>query len=267
MHKADNNGCAIHYTIDGAGGRDVVLIPGLGGSCVQMAGIRNALARHFRVITIDPRGGGESDHPDQPYTAADLVADTVAVMDACGSSAADFIGISFGAMIAQEVAIREPQRTRSLLLASSYAAADAWSRQMWQVRESLIENQGLRAHMELAVMFLFSPRTFRTEHETVERLQAAFAGLPDDSIGYRRQLAYCRDHDTTDRLHAIKASTHVVTGAEDILCSPLQGRELAEGILGASYEEIDGAAHLFMLSQPERFASLSREFIERVPLA
>ena len=249
MHKADNNGCAIHYTIDGAGGRDVVLIPGLGGSCVQMAGIRNALARHFRVITIDPRGGGESDHPDQPYTAA------------------DFIGISFGAMIAQEVAIREPQRTRSLLLASSYAAADAWSRQMWQVRESLIENQGLRAHMELAVMFLFSPRTFRTEHETVERLQAAFAGLPDDSIGYRRQLAYCRNHDTTDRLHAIKASTHVVTGAEDILCSPLQGRELAEGILGASYEEIDGAAHLFMLSQPERFASLSREFIERVPLA
>ncbi len=175
MHKALHDGCKIHYTEEGVG-RNVILIPGLGGNCVQMADIREALVSNYRVITIDPRGGGESDRPDVAYTAADLVADTIAVMNDCDCASADIIGISFGAMIAQEVALAHPKRTRSLVLASSYAAADAWSLQMWRVRETMIEKLGMREHMELAIMFLFSPQTFRSEIETID-------ALPEDLTG------------------------------------------------------------------------------------
>ena len=45
------------------------------------------LARHFRVVTFDPRGNGRSDRPTDPdlYAESEFAADALAVMDATGT--------------------------------------------------------------------------------------------------------------------------------------------------------------------------------------
>jgi 3-oxoadipate enol-lactonase len=110
-------------------------------------------------------------------------------------------------------------------------------------------------------MFLFSPRSFRTEAGTVAAIEAAVAANPPDPVGYRRQLEFCRDYDASRRLGKINLPTLVVQGAEDILASPIQGRELAQAIPGARFREVPEAAHLFMLSQPLAFARMIGEFV------
>lgn len=260
MPFASNRDCRIHYVVEGAGDA-IVLIPGLGGSVQQLAGISQELSRSYQVITVDPRGAGASDKPDHPYDGETLAGDIVAVMDAAGIQTASLVGISFGGMIAQEVALRFPDRVRSLVLASSYAASDGWTERMWRVRSQLIRELGMDAHFSLAVMFLFSPRSFRRDAALVERLETAFRDSPADPTGYTRQLEFCRNFDLLDKLGAVSAPTLVITGAEDILASPILGRELAEAIPGAQYHEEPEAAHLYMLSHPEAFLGTLGEFL------
>lgn len=263
MAFADNGGTRIYFEAHGSGDT-LVLIPGLGGSTRQLARLGELLRQGHRVVLIDPRGAGQSDKPDMEYDGALLSSDVVAVLDAAGAPHAHVAGISFGGMIAQELAIRHPARIRSVVLASTYAASDAWTDRMWEVREGMIRAQGMAAHFRLAAMFLFSPHTFRTESATLHMIEQAFAAAPPDSVGYLRQLQFCRRHDSRDRLSGIRTPTLVATGAEDILCSPLQGRELAAAIPGAAYREVPSAAHLFMLSQPELFSGMVRDFIAAV---
>ncbi|MEZ5593383.1 MAG: alpha/beta fold hydrolase [Gammaproteobacteria bacterium] len=128
-----------------------------------------------------------SDKPDIPYDGEQLCADMLCILDELGVDSVDVVGISFGGMIAQEMALRAPQRLRSQLLVSSYRASDAWTDRMWQVRLQLLHELGMAAHFQLALMFLFSPHSFRADAATVAKLEAAFTQSPPDPVGYTRQ--------------------------------------------------------------------------------
>lgn len=263
MPFAESQDAQIFYDLQGEG-EPLLLVPGLGGSTKQLAQISVALAQNYHVITVNPRGGGQSDKPDKPYDAATLAADMVSVLRHAGADRAHFVGISFGGMIGQELALRFREKVASLCLVSSYAASDAWTDQMWRARRTVLQSMGLAAHFELALMFLFSPEAFHRQAELVARMRDGFAKLPPDPVGYSRQLEYCSSHDARDRLKAVTAPTLVLNGDEDILASPRLGRALAALIPGARYETVPQAAHLFMLSEPDAFARRIRGYIESI---
>jgi pimeloyl-ACP methyl ester carboxylesterase len=70
------------------------------------------LARHFRVITFDPRGNGQSDRPSEPtaYAEREFAADALAVMDANGAERAMLVSLSKGAQRALLLAAEHPER-------------------------------------------------------------------------------------------------------------------------------------------------------------
>lgn len=266
MPFATNKDVRLHYEILGDG-EPILLIPGLGGHTEQMARVAEELAAGHRVVVVDPRGAGQSAKPDVPYTAETFVDDMAAVLDAVGVDRANVVGISMGGMIGQELGIRRPERVRSLVLAVTYAAADAWVKQMWELRQGLITRLGLAEHFKLALMFLFSPRSFETDAALIATMRAGFANNPPDQLAYLHQLAFCRDHDATSRLSRIIAPTLVLSGADDLIAPPHLGQRLAEGISGAVLKILTDAPHLFMLSAPDRFAAITRAFLGSVTRA
>src|SRR5205085_8369833 len=68
------------------------------------------LARSFRVIAFDNRDTGRSSRLPGPYSVAQMADDAVAVLDAAGEQRAHVYGISLGSLVAQEVALRHPDR-------------------------------------------------------------------------------------------------------------------------------------------------------------
>ena len=74
------------------------------------------LARHFRVIAIDPRGNGRSDRPRgaAAYSRAAHIADTLAVLDATGTDAAMLASLSPRAALALALAVEFPERVRAV---------------------------------------------------------------------------------------------------------------------------------------------------------
>lgn len=264
MPFAESGDCRLYFE-DQGGGNVIVLVPGLGLSADAWGVIAGKLVGSHRVVSVDPRGAGRSDKPDERYTGPMVAADLASILDAAQIETAHVVGLSMGGMIAQEFAIRYPDRLKSLVLASTYAATDDWSRRIFEVRRMIIERIGLLEQFKLSVLTVTSPSTFRTKPEVVEGFERGLIDNLPDKSAYLRQLQYCMDHDTHDRLSAIRVPTLVVTGSDDILTSRFQGRELAEGIPGAEFREVPGGSHVFLFEEPDLFAQTVLEFIAGSP--
>ncbi len=265
MSWAQSGPYRLYYEVRGEG-EPLALVPGLGLSTLAWAQMVPRLEDAYRLVVVDPRGAGQSDKPDMSYTGELFAEDLAAVLDDVGVDRAHIVGLSMGGMIAQEFSIRFPDRVGSLILLSTYMATDDWSRRLFEVRRTMIERLGLIEHFKLSIMFVFSPAAFRNIREQVRAIESALIDNPPDQRAYLRQVQYCLEHDTTDRLARITAPTLVVTGSHDILTSPLQGRELAGGIPGAEYREFPGASHGLWLEEGEAFAVLVKEFLAGHPL-
>src|SRR6516162_8555605 len=93
----ERDGIRVGYELFGEGAPTLLLLP-----CFQIVQSRvwkgqvPELARRWRVITFDARGTGRSDRPEDPAAYADdeIVADAVAVLDACGVAQAVVVGFS-----------------------------------------------------------------------------------------------------------------------------------------------------------------------------
>src|SRR3954464_10596106 len=128
VRKADTGSVTLAYETFGEEGRPpVLLIMGLGA---QMVGWHSdfceALAVGRYVVRFDNRDVGESqwlegavdlaagDTSSAAYTLEDMADDTAGLLDVLGLDSAHMVGASMGGMVAQTVAIRHPQRVRSL---------------------------------------------------------------------------------------------------------------------------------------------------------
>src|SRR5258707_1069095 len=115
MATAKINGIEIYYEVHGSG-EPLLLIIGLGtnatGWYLQIPGF----SKEYRVIAFDNRGAGRSENPNEPYTMPQMAEDAIGVLDTLGVDAAHVFGMSLGGMIAQELALRHPERVKTLSL-------------------------------------------------------------------------------------------------------------------------------------------------------
>src|SRR3954447_24635628 len=105
---------ALHWESAGDG-EPVLLVAGLALPGSSWWRTVPRLARRFRVLTYDHRGVGRSAGSAR-FSTASMAADAVAVLDAAGVERAHVYGTSLGGLVAQHVALRYPQRVRSLVL-------------------------------------------------------------------------------------------------------------------------------------------------------
>ncbi len=101
---------------------------GWGGDHTAWAFQMPAFAAEFDVIALDNRGAGQSGAPDARYTIGGMADDVAGLMDQLGVRSAHICGASMGGMIAQELALRHPDRVLTLQLHCTTAAVDGYGR-------------------------------------------------------------------------------------------------------------------------------------------
>jgi pimeloyl-ACP methyl ester carboxylesterase len=238
----------LHLEDTGGAGPPVLLIMGLGMNATGWWRTIPALSG-FRVISFDNRGVGRSERVPGPYTVAEMADDAVSVLDEAGVDAAHVYGISLGGMIAQEVALRHPDRVRCLVLGATTAGGD----DLVPADESVNAFVRLRAQMTAEhAVWASVPINYarRTRLEGGDRIAEDIAQrlrFPVEPEYYSAQLAAAHGHAAA--VGDIRAPTLVVHGDEDVLIPPANGRRLAELIPGAELS-MWPAAHLYFTDEP-----------------
>ncbi len=272
--KVRANGVELEVEVHGPeAGEPLLLIMGLG---MQLVGWQDGLVEQFvgqgfRVIRFDNRDIGLSQGFDAagvpnlvlaaarqalglplgpPYTLADMADDAAALLAALGLESAHVCGASMGGMIAQLMALRHPQRVRSLTLMMTTSGSRRLPRPSLKVQRAMIarperprEMPQLLAHYRRLYALIGSP-AYRPEPAALEaRLRASLTRSYRPQGTARQMVAILAAPDRSAALARIATPTLVIHGAADPLVPVAAAHDLARKIPAARLDIVAGMGH------------------------
>jgi 3-oxoadipate enol-lactonase len=271
MPFARNATVKLHWESFGEGPA-VLLVAGQGMTVEGWWATIPVLARSLRVIAFDHRDTGRSGRMPWPYSVAQMAQDAVTVLDAAGERRAHVYGISLGSLVAQEVALRHPDRVQSLVLGSSSAGGwAAYKPAASSFAQTFLVRAGTMGPEEAqwaAVPYTYAERTWRSHPERIATDIARRLSSPPEPIAYLHQAAAVATHDAYERLNQMAAPTLVVHGEEDVFIPPANALVLAEKIPGAQLRLWPNAGHMYIIDEPradEEIARFLRHHSEALP--
>src|SRR5439155_1020798 len=228
MATATVDSIELYYEEHGRGD-PLLLIMGLAADSTAWMFQVPDFAERYRTITFDNRGVGRSSKPPGPYTIHQMADDAAGLLDALRVARAHVLGVSMGGMIAQELALRHPERVRGLVLACTYPEPDVEvERQrefgMTQFGGTVTASGEIRIDLSALDPLMFFqhllPRVFNQSFidRELPRLMQVFSGALQYGFSMEAilgQVEAVMGHRATDRLHLIEAPTLVITGDAD----------------------------------------------------
>jgi pimeloyl-ACP methyl ester carboxylesterase len=252
-------------------GEPLLLITGFTISSAVFEPILPLYGRRFECLTYDNRGSGRSGAPLMPTSMPELAADAARLLDALDVESAHVYGLSMGGMIAQELALRFPERVRGLVLGGTTPGGPRAFRPGMREVQALATSAAAGVHRPgrpWLAEWLFSPEFRREQPERVQRLLEHFDRHRAPAHGALAHLWASVYHDTFSRLGSIQAPTLVLHGEHDAMTPLANARLLAERIPDAELRVVPAAGHAYLLERPEESLDLLTEWLdERGPIA
>jgi 3-oxoadipate enol-lactonase len=245
----------IYYDIKGTGPR-FLYISGTGGDLRRpQNALTSAFPNHFETLSYDQRGLGQTDKPDRPYNMAEYAEDVANLLDVVGWEDCLVMGISFGGMVAQELALRHPGRVKKLVLGCTASGGVGGSSYPLHKLQDMPLEQKIKFRMSKNDKRLDekwqreNPEKFQDLFELAVETGKFAADEPGHAMGARRQLEARAEHDTYDRLPELKMPVLVCGGKYDGQAESEVVENLADRITGAELAFFEGG-HFFLQEDP-----------------
>ncbi|OGW74901.1 MAG: hypothetical protein A2Z72_06230 [Omnitrophica bacterium RBG_13_46_9] len=261
LRKAHVDDIDIAYKTFGKG-YPIVLIMGFSGTMdMWEPRVLRALSSHYKVIVFDSRGIGESTATSKKFSIELFADDTAGLLDALGIERAHILGWSMGTNIAQELALRHPDKVDKLIL----YAADPGGKECVQPESPLktvTDTSGTLHDREERVVKVLFPEEWRKKHPDV-REYFPFPKERSSVDNVNRQAQAMNEWaGSYSRLGQIKCPTLLITGTEDVIPPPINSFIMGEKIPGAWVIQIKGGGHGLMYQYPEGFSRAILTFLE-----
>jgi pimeloyl-ACP methyl ester carboxylesterase len=258
-------GPTLNYVRRGEG-EPLLLIQGMSGNHLAWGEPFLAdLERDFDVVAYDHRGVGRSSAVMDPFTITELADDAAALIAALGWESAHVVGISMGGMVAQELALRHPDRIRSLTLGCTYCGGEGSALASSQVSTKLAEAM-MGGDPDRAIATAYEVNVspgYGADKSAYGTFYEMATALPTPVPVIMLQMQAIAAHNTLERLQEISAPTLVIHGTVDEMLPYSNAVLIASKIPDAHLETLEGVGHMFWWEQPERSAAAIRSLVER----
>lgn len=255
------NGHDCDYISFGSGDDVLIMLPGVGdgfktakGVAVPFSVMYRCFARDFKVLVFSRRN-----RMLKGFTTKDMADDLAAIMDKLGIESAHIFGVSQGGMIAQQMAIRHPERVKSLVLAVTAP------------RPTELMKESLSAWLDMAgrgdykgIMLDTAERSYTGAYlERGRKLNNILAlAKPKDYTRFRILCESCLEHDAYEDLKKINCPVLVIGADRDRVLGGEASEEIASAIPGAELYMYEGYSH-GVYEQAKDFNNRVLEFLIR----
>jgi len=236
-----------------------VFLHGLGSCAEDWVSQVAAFEADHRLVLVDLPGHYRSPLPAGRLTI-DAMADAVgALLQRLGEPPAHVVGLSLGGCVALALALRAPERVRSLTIVNAFARlrpASPAAVARLGMRMALLATAPMSAVAALVARGLF-PRP-----EQTALYAAAVRSLGRSSrrayfAGVRAVLGF----DARAALAGVRCPTLVMAGADDATVGLDVKETLARAIPGSRWVVVPGSGHATNADQPETFNATLRDFL------
>jgi 3-oxoadipate enol-lactonase len=255
MPTAHLNGIDTYFERSGDG-RPLLFLNASGATLASAGLLVQPFAAAADTVAADPRGLGRTEIPPGPYTMADYAADALALADHVGWDTFALVGVSFGGMVAQEVAVTASERIERLALLCTSPGGPRAASYPLDTLADLPPDERLATGMSVLDR-RFTPE-WLADHPVDQMIVDTFVKgqmadhTPDETRGLAEQLAARSHHDVVDRLGRITCPTFVGNGRYDGIAPVANGELIVSRVPGATLHVYEGG-HLFVFQDAAAF--------------
>jgi pimeloyl-ACP methyl ester carboxylesterase len=239
-------------------GPALVLVPGLAGGFELLGPLARLLARDFQVISYQLRGEDDCFALRRRFDLPDLVADLHEFLDWFGLERPSLLGVSFGGVLALELAMRWPHRLQALITQGVGARFERGLLQ--QVAGWVLSRYPLPSDSPFVNQFFNLLFGSRQEPGPLFEFVTRQCWQTDQSVMTHR-FHLVESFNPGPLLGKIRVPTLLLAGDRDLLVSPQSLCDLDQSIACSRRVELTGCGHLAFVTQPERVADEVRRFL------
>lgn len=242
-------------------GNPVMLIHGMGSDHTVWEGLVPLLKEDYRVIAVDLRGHGHSSKSPGPYSIELFVDDIHQFLESLNIGQAHFMGHSMGGVILQELAVRYPERFKSLTMISCFAYIDPPLKEILINLKKIIIEEGYKAFFDECLQLANTP-------EFIKENQELFSGIRDENArvcsvsSIVDTIDACLDVNLIDSIRDIRTPTLVIAGEEDVFTHTYHGMKIHEGIPNSEMKIIEGGCHNLLVEKPVEIYSVIKRYLD-----
>jgi poly(3-hydroxyoctanoate) depolymerase len=238
----------------------VLLLMGLGGNVEMWEPFRTGLMARTGATTVayDVPGTGESPTPHRPLSMWSHGRVAVRVAEAAGLGTFDVLGLSWGGLLAQQVAVSAPRRVRRLVLANTNFGIGSvpGGLEAWRVLTTPPRDGSPPA-------FVAAPGALGGRRSPLDAHTATYRGRPPSPRGYLYQLLALLGWSSLPVLPFLRQRVLVLNGDDD-RAVPLVNSRIMGGLLpDAELAVVAGGGHLMLFERTTQVVERVAGFLAR----
>ena len=261
VRYVDVDGLTLRVGVRGTG-RPLLLLMGIGGNLEMWTPFEDRFdGSAVQTITVDAPGTGGSTGYRWPRRMPGLAATMAGLLRTLGHRRVDVLGVSFGGVLAQQLAHQAPGLVRRLVLAATGPGLGGVPGSP-RVLLALATPRRYRQpdHFRRTAGRLYGGRA-RTDPDSALHGSLARFTHPPSSGGYLGQLYAITGWTSLPWLCRLRQPTLVLAGDDDPIVPLVNARLLARLIPNARMHVVDCGGHLFLLEDPTPMAALVTSFL------
>jgi pimeloyl-ACP methyl ester carboxylesterase len=241
-------------------GPPLVLVPGLAGGFDLLGPLAQRLARDFQVITYQLRGEDDCFALRRRFGLGDLVDDLDEFLTWFGLERPAVLGVSFGGVVALELAIRQPHRLSGLVLQGVGARFEQGLLQ--RVAGTVLSGYPLPSDSPFVNQFFNLFFGSRQKPGPLFDFVTGHCWQTDQGVMAHR-FHLVERYDVGDRGARAAVAALLLAGDRDLLVSPQSFSDLAGALPDARAVSLPGCGHLAFVTHPDLVAGEVRQFLSR----
>lgn len=250
-----------HVEIVGQG-QPLVLLHGWGMHSGVWQHLVKRLSTQYMLYLVDLPGMGSS-RPVEPYHLHALADEVAQVIP----GVSDIMGWSLGGLVAQRIALNQPDRVRRLILVGStprFVSSEDWPHGISPVHFHNFAESVNRDYKASMLQFLtLQCMKANDARATLRQLRASFDLKPSPTqTTLNRSLSILLDSDLREEVGALRKPTLLIHGDRDTLAPVTAAHWMSQHLPMAFLRVMAGAAHAPFLSHTDQFVDTLNQFLE-----